>query len=100
MLIVSKRKMQALRILMWGGLALAVIGGLLMYISESYVDISLIALIAGLCISLLGASLMKRLFRCPACRKNVLGSNSGVDYRSSNCPERCPHCGAPVQLQD
>ena len=100
MLIVSKKKLQALRVFMWGGLALAAVGAVLTYISESYVDASLALLIAGIAISLLGAFLMKRLFRCPTCGKNVLGSDSGVDYRTSNCPSRCPNCGAPVQLQD
>ncbi|MGM9607495.1 MAG: hypothetical protein ACI3XJ_08345 [Oscillospiraceae bacterium] len=101
MLIVSKKKLLATRIIMWGGIGLAALGAILFYISSDTFGTASIALLAGgLIVSLLGATCMKRLFRCPNCRKSVLGSDSGVDLRTSNCPSRCPHCGAEVRVEE
>lgn len=100
MLIVSKKKLLAARVVMWGGIGLAALGAILFYISsDSFGSASIALLGGGLVISLLGAACMKRLFRCPSCRKSILGTDSGVDLRTSNCPTRCPHCGAEVRLE-
>lgn len=101
MLIISKKKLLLTRFLMWGGIVLAALGAVIFYISsKAFVNASLILLAGGLIISLLGATCMKRLFRCPSCGKSVLGDNSGVDLRTSKCPDRCPHCGAKVRLEE
>ncbi|MGN1004172.1 MAG: hypothetical protein ACI4O5_04980 [Oscillospiraceae bacterium] len=101
MLIISKRKLLLIRIIMWGGIGLAALGAILFYISsDSFGWASIVLLAGGLVITLLGAACMNHLFRCPNCRKSVLGSDSGVDLRTSNCPDHCPHCGAKVQLKE
>lgn len=100
MLIVSQKKLQVLRVFMWGGLVLAAVGAVFTYVADGYyIDASLTLLIAGICISLIGAIIMKRMFRCPNCKKSVLGTDSGVDFRTSNCPACCPHCGTGIQIQ-
>lgn len=100
MLIISKKKLYMTRFLMWGGIGLAVVGAVIFYISSDvFGTASIVLLAAGLVISLLGAACMKRLFRCPNCKKNVLPPDSGVDFRNSNCPEHCPHCGAKIQVE-
>ena len=101
MLIISKNKLLLTRIIMWGGIVLAALGAILFYISsDTYGTASIVLLGGGLVVSLLGATCMKRLFRCPSCGKSVLGSDSGVDLHTSNCPDHCPHCGAKVRLED
>lgn len=101
MLIVSKKKLLATRVIMWGGIVLAALGAILFYISSEDFGMASIALLAGgLIVSIVGASCMKRLFRCPSCGKSVLGTDSGVDLRTSNCPKRCPNCGASVRLEE
>ncbi len=101
MLSVSKKKIIACRILMWGGIALIVAGAIFYYIStDLYIDISLILLFSGFIITLLGSFLMQQLFRCPNCKKTVLSSEHKVDLRSTNCPTQCPNCGTPIQLVD
>ncbi len=99
MLIISKKKLLATRVLMWGGIGLAALGAILFYISSDTFGSASVALLGGgLVVSLLGATCMKRLFRCPSCGKNVLGNESGVDLHTSSCPDRCPYCGAQVRL--
>lgn len=101
MLTVSRKKILLCRIIMWGGLALAAVGAVFFYISsELYIDLSLALLGGGFVISILGGVAMRRLFRCPNCKKTVLNSDNKIDLRSTNCPDRCPNCGAPVQLTD
>lgn len=99
MLIVSKKKLYATRFLMWGGLVVVALGAILSYASVSSSDISFALIAVGFCVSLLGAVMMRRLFRCPNCKKNVLPENSGIDIRTEKCPERCPHCGAKIQVE-
>lgn len=99
MLIVSKKKITLTRIIMWGGLVLAAVGAVMTYMEETGMEcVALLA--AGLVISLLGATAMKRLFRCPNCKKSVLTDDSKIDLRNTNCPTRCPYCGTPVQLEE
>ncbi len=101
MLSVSKRKITACRILMWGGIALVVVGVILSYIfSKAYIDLSLPLLGGGLVITLLGSFLMQQLFRCPNCKKSVLSSEHKIDLRNTDCPTHCPNCGTSVQLVD
>lgn len=101
MLIISKKKLLLTRCLMWGGIGLAALGAILFYISsDSFGTASIVLLAGGLIISLLGATCMKRLFRCPNCGKSVLGSDSGVDLHTSNCPNHCPHCGVKIRLEE
>lgn len=86
---------------MWGGIGLAALGAILFYVSsDSFGTASIILLGGGLVISLAGAACMKRLFRCPSCGKSVLNDDSGIDFRTSKCPDRCPHCGAKVQIEE
>lgn len=100
MLTVSKKPILFFRVLMWGGLVLVGIGAIFYYISsETYIDIILPLTVGGFAISIIGSLLMRRLFRCPNCKKSVLGTDSGIDKRTSNCPDHCPHCGAPVQVK-
>lgn len=101
MLIISKKKLLVIRFLMWGGIVLAALGAILFYISsDSFGDASIVLLAGGLVISLIGATCMRRLFRCPSCGKSVLNDNSGVDFHTSKCPDRCPHCGAEVRVEE
>lgn len=101
MLIVSKKLLILTRILMWGGLALAAVGTVFFYVStEAFLNLSIALLAGGIVVSLLSSFCMRRLFRCPNCKKNVLGNQSSIDLRNSNCPDRCPHCGADVRLED
>lgn len=101
MLIISKKKLLLNRFIMWGGIALAAVGAVAFYISSDIFGIaSIVLLAAGLVISLLGATLMKRLFRCPNCKQNVLSSDSGVEFRTKNCPQCCPNCGTKVRIED
>lgn len=95
---VSKKKVIACRVLMWGGLGLAAIGTLLYYADESLLNGSLILLAGGLLISFVGGSLLRRLFRCPNCKVNVLGKESSIDLRSSACPKECPNCHTPIEF--
>lgn len=100
MLIISRTKLYMTRFLMWGGIAVAVVGAVIFYISsDSFGTASIVLLAAGLVISLLGAACMKRLFRCPNCKKTVLPNDSGIDFRTANCPDHCPHCGMKIQLE-
>ena len=99
MMIVSKIKVILCRCIMWGGIGLAVLGAILFYVGEPFGMVCIYLLGGGLVLSLLGATVMRALFRCPNCRKNVLGEESGVDLRSSKCPDRCPHCGTGIQLK-
>lgn len=101
MLIISKKKLLLTRCVMWGGIVLAAVGAVLFYISsDSFGTASIVLLAAGLVISLFGASCMKRLFRCPNCRKNVLSTDSGVDFHTEKCPACCPHCGTKIQIKE
>lgn len=100
MLIISKKKLYLTRGLMWGGLAIAALGIIISLVLSSYTDLSIILLAAGLCISLLGALVMRRLFRCPNCKRNVLSNDSGIDIRSEKCPTSCPHCGMKIQIEE
>lgn len=95
---VSKKKIMMTRVLLWGGVALMVVGIVLSYISDNSLSTSLYLLLGGLLISFLGAFLLKRLFRCPHCKVNVLGENSNVDLKMDNVPQFCPKCGARVQI--
>lgn len=99
MLIVSKKKLFFTRFLMWGGIVVVALGALISFASSSSSVFSLILIAAGFFVSLFGAVCMKRLFRCPNCRKNVLPDGSGVDIRTEKCPARCPHCGAEVRVE-
>lgn len=99
MLTVSRKKILICRIIMWGGIALAAVGAVMAYMESTGMEC--VALIGGgLVISLLGSTLMRRLFRCPNCKKSVLSSDNKLDLRSTDCPTHCPHCGTPVQLED
>lgn len=95
---VSKTKVIICRVLMWGGLGLAAIGTLFYYADETLLDGSLILLAGGLLISFVGGVLLRRLFRCPNCKTNVLGKESSIDLRSSACPKECPNCHTPIEF--
>lgn len=97
---VSRRNIIFTRCILWGGIALAVIGAVICYAFPDHLDWSLALLGGGLLISLLGAFLLKRLFRCPKCKKNVLPSDSSVDTKMDNIPRFCPYCNTPVELID
>lgn len=99
MLIISKKKLYLTRFLMWGGIAVVALGVVVSVAASSHSDLSLALIAGGFCVSLLGAVWMKRLFRCPNCRKNVLPDGSGVDIHTEKCPARCPHCGAEVRVE-
>lgn len=99
MLIVSKKKILLCRVAMWGGIALAAVGAVMTYMESTGME-CVVLLAAGLVISLLGAAVLARMFRCPNCKKYVLSSDNKLDLRSTDCPERCPHCGTPVQMKD
>lgn len=101
MLVVSKKKILLFRIIMWVGVAIAVIGAIFYYAtSESFIDIYLGMLAGGLLITVVGSGLMQRMFRCPNCKKTVLTGDTKIDLRTSNCPTHCSNCGTPVQLVD
>lgn len=99
MLIVSRKKVLLTRIIMWGGIAMAAVGAIVTYTDDAGME-SIFLLAAGLIISLLASAFMNFLFRCPNCKKSVLTSDAKMDLRSTNCPNSCPSCGAPVQLKD
>lgn len=99
MLVISKKKLYLTRFLMWGGIVVVALGVIVSVALSSGSTLSLVLIAGGFCVSLLGALCMKRLFRCPNCKKNVLPDNSGVDIHTEKCPTRCPHCGAKVQLE-
>lgn len=99
MLIISKKKLYVTRFLMWGGVGAACLGILISFVAPSYTDLNLILLAAGLGVSLIGALAMRRLFRCPNCKRNVLPNDSGVDLRTEKCPEACPHCGTKIRIE-
>lgn len=95
---VSKAKVIFFRVLMWGGIGLAAIGTLFYYADETLIDGSLALLAGGLLISFVGGCCLRRLFRCPNCKTNVLGKESSIDLRSSACPKECPNCQTPIEF--
>ena len=99
MLIISKKKLYVTRGLMWGGVCIAGLGILVSFAVPSDTDLNLILLAVGLGVSLIGAFAMRRLFRCPNCKRNVLPNESGVDLRTEKCPEACPHCGTKIRIE-
>lgn len=97
---VSKKSIFACRALMWGGIGIVAAGAIVYYAFPEYIDLCLILLGGGLVVSVLGGVIMRRLFRCPECKRNVLGNSSSIDLRSTEVPKACPNCGLPVQITD
>lgn len=98
MLVISKKKLYLTRFLMWGGIVVVALGALISFATSSSV-FTLVLIAAGFFVSLFGAVCMKRLFRCPNCKKNVLPDGSGVDIHTEKCPDRCPYCGTEVRME-
>ena len=100
MVIISKKKLYVTRFVMWGGLVVAAVGIIVSFVSSSSTMASIVLLAAGLCVSLLGAFCLRRMFRCPNCKKSMLPDDSGIDFRNTQCPKRCPNCGLEIQMKE
>lgn len=102
MLTISKRKLLAIRVIMLVGIVIAAVGILLSFggTDNPHLDLCIVLLGVGLFISIFGSFLMRRLFRCPHCKKTVLEDGSGIEFNNKNFPHQCPHCHISVRLEE
>lgn len=97
---ISKKKIYAARIIMWGGLLLAIAGIICSYVDSVSTELCIVLLGGGLVITFPGAFWLRRMFRCPHCKANTLTDQSGIDLRMEKVPNACPRCGASVEIVD
>ena len=97
---ISKKKIYACRIIMWGGLVLAAAGAVCYYVGSHLIDWSILLLGGGLVISFIGGVFLKRQFRCPNCKASILAADASIDLRMTNIPKSCPNCQTQVELVD
>lgn len=96
MLTISKKKLYAFRILMWGGLVVMLVSFVASSINYS---LGLCFLIGGLLFSIIGAVGITNLYRCPECDHRLLVVGSRFDALLEKYPSFCPHCGSKIKLE-
>lgn len=96
MLTISRKALSACHVLMWGGLALAALGVVLLVLRVPY---SVLLAVAGILLAGAGVFGLDRLYRCPHCGKKLLDDKEGRRGLMEKCPEHCPHCLRNVKAE-
>lgn len=96
MLTISKKAISACHVLMWGGLALFLLGVILLVMRVPY---SVLLAVAGILLAAVGVFWLDRLYRCPHCGKKLLDDKAGRGSLMEKCPPHCPHCLRDVQVE-
>lgn len=92
---INKKRLRTAKALEWGGMLVMLAS---IFLVRRLMEGALCLTLAGGAVSIAGALMLDKLYRCPSCAGRLLVVGSGIDKMRGRTPPHCPSCGAAIQV--